>query len=928
MISRHYIFGLVVIAILAATTAYRVSADPQRAAPVISVLPPSSTLPPTAAVPPTAALPPTPIITLKGNVRPEVNVATDLGAVPATFRMDHLKLQLRRTPQQEQALEQYIDQLHDVKSPDYHHWLTAVQFGQRFGVGSANLATVSNWLRSEGFFVNNIPPSSMVIDFSGTAGQVQAAFRTSIHNVRVNGVQHFANVSDPQVPAAVAPMVAGIVALHNFTPHTMNVRRTNYTVGGGYYLMVPGDLAKIYNLNPLFNAGYSGQGQTIVVIEDTDVYSTADWDTFRSTLGLSTAFPDGSFTQVHPPSSGVNDCTPPGVNGDDGEAILDAEWASASAPSAAIELASCANIGNFGGYIAMENILNAGGTPPAIISISYGDSESDEGAAANAYIRSLYQQAVTAGVSVFVSSGDQGAAVTDYGASYATHGINVNAFGSTPYNVAVGGTDFSDYYSSTSSTYWGSTNNGDYSSALSYVPEIPWNDSCASVLIADFVGALPTYGSAGYCNAGGGAHIVAAGSGGPSNCATGTPGNSGVANGTCAGYAKPAWQSIYGNPSDGVRDLPDVSLFAANGVWGHYYVVCYSDTGRGGSSCSSTPDTWAGFGGTSISSPIMAGIQALINQSTGSRMGNPNPSYYSVAAAEYGASGNAACDSSLGNGVDSSCSFYDVTEGDMDVPCQGSFNCYTPSGTYGVLSTSNASYLPAFGTQTGWDFATGIGTVNATNLVMALGGGAPSMQLSAGAVAFPVEVLSTTTSKNLTLNNTGIASLTISNIATSGDFTQTNTCGSTVAAGANCQITVKFKPTAAGPRKSAIYITDNATGSPQRITVTGVGTAANLAPTALTFASQSVGTASSAQVVTLTNKGSSAMTMYQIAFVGANAGDFLKTTTCGSTLGAGASCAVSVSFKPTATGTRSASLLFSNNGGGSPQAVALSGTGS
>ena len=212
------------------------------------------------------------------------------------------------------------------------------------------------------------------------------------------------------------------------------------------------------------------------------------------------SYPDGSFTQVNPPGSAPNNCTDPGVNDDDAEAAIDVEWASAAAPNAAIELASCADTTNFGGFIALQNLLNAPGTPPAIVSISYGDSESQLGASNNAYINGLYQQAVAEGVSVFVSSGDEGAAMSDYGASHATQGITVSGFTSTPYNVSVGGTDFGDTYAGTNSTYWSSTNGTTYGSALSYVPEIPWNDSCASGLIAGSFGYGQTYGSSGFCN--------------------------------------------------------------------------------------------------------------------------------------------------------------------------------------------------------------------------------------------------------------------------------------------------------------------------------------------------------------------------------------------------------------------------------------------
>jgi subtilase family serine protease len=370
--------------------------------------------------------------------------------------------------------------------------------------------------------------------------------------------------------------------------------------------------------------------------------------------------------------------------------------------------------------IALQNLLNASSTPPALVSISYGECEAENGAAANAAYNATYEQAAAEGVSVFVSAGDEGAASCDADESKSTHGIGVSGFASTPYNVAVGGTDFGDAYAGTESTYWNPANTSTYGSAKSYIPEIPWNDSCASALLSSYEGYSTTYGSSGFCNSATGKEYfltTASGSGGPSGCATGSASTSGVVSGTCKGYAKPGWQSLVGVPNDGVRDLPDVSLFAANGVWGHYYVFCYSDRAGGGAPCTGAPSGWAGAGGTSFASPILAGMQALVNQKWG-RQGNPNPIYYQIAAAEYGASGNAACNSGNGNGVASSCVFYDVTQGDMDINCTGSHNCYLPSGKNGVLSTSNTSYAPAFKTGTGWDFATGIGTVNAYNLVL------------------------------------------------------------------------------------------------------------------------------------------------------------------------------------------------------------------
>jgi subtilase family serine protease len=471
------------------------------------------------------------------------------------------------------------------------------------------------------------------------------------------------------------------------------------------------------------------------VIEDSDLYSANDWTVFRTTFGLG----KGSLTTVHPaPPGGGSNCADPGVPrgasaGDDGEAILDAEWASAAAPGAAIQVATCANTRTtFGGFIALQNLVNEA-NPPAIVSISYGECEAENGAASNAAVSSLYQQAVGRGISVFVAAGDEGAASCDAGATTATHGIGVSAYASTPYNVAAGGTDFADAYEGTTATYWNPTNTSTYASAKSYIPEIPWNDSCASSLWATYFGFSQTSGVSGFCASSlasqDGFLEVVGGSGGPSGCATGAPFTTGVVSGSCAGWSKPSWQAgASGNPGDGVRDIPDVSLFAADGAWGHYYVICWSDVRNGGAPCTGAPSTWGGAGGTSFASPILAGIQALVNQSYGAQ-GNPNYVYYKLAALP-----GATCDSESGDSSGSSCIFHNVTLGDNDVNCTGSQNCYGATSVSeggrghrgfgggqesvgGILSTSSASDAPAYAAGKGWNFATGLGSVNVANLV-------------------------------------------------------------------------------------------------------------------------------------------------------------------------------------------------------------------
>jgi|HubBroStandDraft_1064217.scaffolds.fasta_scaffold00048_33 subtilase family serine protease len=877
------------------------------------------------------------LVTLGGNTRPEANAKYDRGPVAGDFLMEHMLLLLKRSPEQERELDKLIDELHDSSSPQFHRWLTAKEFGERFGLAKQDHDAIKNWLLSYGLKVNVEYTGGQFIDFSGTAGQVEKAFHTEIHNLNVKGEKHFANMSDPRIPAALGPAVVGVVSLNDFKPHTM-YRRKQYTTDlgcefGSCYLVVPGDLETIYNINPLFSAGISGQGQTIVVLEDTNVATTADWTSFRSVFGLS-SYTDGSFTQIHPaPPSGTNNCSNPGANGDDDEAIIDAEYASAAAPSAAIVLASCSDTASFGGQIALLNLLNESTTPPAIVSMSYGECEAISGATLNASFNSTFQQGVTEGVSIFVSSGDADAAGCDRGNENATHGVGITGWGETPYNVSVGGTDFADTYEGENSTYWNAANSPTYESAKSYIPEIPWNDSCASVVLSLFEGFSAPYGSSGFCNSTEGKSFLgpAGGSGGPSGCATGTPKVAGEVGGSCAGYAKPSYQVLLGNPSDGVRDIPDVSLFAANGVWDHYYPFCFSEEVP----CSDPPDEWPGAGGTSFSSPIMAGIQALVNQKVGARQGQPNYVYYSLAATEYGATGNSACNSTLGNAVGSSCVFYDITLGDEDTNCTGTVDCYIPSGTIGVLSTSDSSYQPAYGTQTGWDFSTGIGSVNAYNLVNAWPASGPNFTLSASP-----------NSVTITQGSNGTSTITITPSA--GFSGSVNLAASGLPNG----VTAAFNPnpvtvTSPNAGTSTLTLTASATAATGTVTVTITGTSGSLTPTttvsltvnssttgptvavtptSLAFPNTAEGATSAKKPVTLKNTGTVTLDITSITTSG-DFGQVASTKPCGSTLAAGKSCTIDVAFTPTQVGALSGTLTLTDNSPSSPQTVALSGTG-
>jgi subtilase family serine protease len=643
----------------------------------------------------TQAINPANLTTLAGNARPEANAANDRGMVPDSFPLNHMLLQLQRSDEQEQAFDTLIDQLHDRSSPNFHKWLSIGEIGTLFGPATADVQILTAWLQQNGFTVTGVYGTGTAIDFSGTAGEVRAAFHTEIHRLSVNGADHIANMSDPRIPTALAPAVVGIVSLHDFRaqpqmtvmpPLTTN---TQYDVG-------PADLAMIYNFNPVFASHNYGQNQTIYLIETADVPVKSDWDTFRTEFSLP-SFPTATLKTIHPPphpNTPSNNCTDPATVKEKDptapvEATLDTEYASAAAPGAAIVVVACANLTSTGGasptdglLIAILNLIH-GPYAPSIISMSYGESETILGAAQNEAFRRAYQIAVGMGYSIFVSAGDAGAAESDRvidgnPVTIATHGINVNGHASTWYNVAVGGTDFGD--AKYISTYWNSMNSTGQLSAKSYIPEIPWDDTCANELFAQFKGYTPIA----FCNNTAGASYLTpkGGSGGASACATGNASTNtpGVVSGTCAGRSTPPWQiGVVGLPSSntdygyGVRVLPDVALFAANGPSAHAYVFCYSGPPlpkQQQKNCNGTPAGFSyGGGGTSFAAPIMAGIQALVNQHAGGPQGNPNYRYYQLAAQEYGASGSPTCDSNNGYAVGTSCIFYDITTGDNAVPC-------------------------------------------------------------------------------------------------------------------------------------------------------------------------------------------------------------------------------------------------------------------
>jgi len=691
------------------------------------------------------------LVILEGNTpAPALVAANDRGPVDDAMRFEHLLLVLKRTPDAEATLRRLIDAMHDPGAgAQYHHWLTPEEVGGRFGVAKQDLEVLEDWLRSHGFAVNKTFVNGLVIDFSGTAAQIRSTFHTQIHAlVLPNGEHHIANVSDPRIPAALAPAIQGVNSLHDFFPrshveargalsfdHATGTWTPHFNVGsnrGSFHALAPYDFATIYDVLPLWQQGFTGKGITIAAIEDSNLYAPGDWRTFRITFGLD-RFTQGSFSQIYPAG-----CANPGQNGDEIEAALDVEWASATAPDAHVELAACANTASTSGLdLAILGLIDT--APPDIITDSYGLCETITGAAEVALENREAQLATLEGTTFFIAQGDNGAdeCAPVERANYSFLGINSGDNTASAYAVDVGGTDFMAQYNFDVSgvplsNYWSAVNDPvTKASALSYIPEIPWNDACTSALIySDPVNGAFTqsYGVAGFCNSVLGQTFLndVAGSGGPSTCFTGKPAIPGVVGGTCQGNPKPAFQKgVPGVPNDGERDQPDLSLFASNGAWGSLYVECMSDPNQFGFPCSPQVDAVVeGGGGTSFAAPAMAGIQALIDQKAG-RQGDANYVYYLLAKAQFESPGAAACNASRTTGTlpAGDCIFHDVTRGDMDIPCGlsplGKFvDCHGASGStvIGELSSSRLQGEPAFPATAGYDLATGLGSVDATNL--------------------------------------------------------------------------------------------------------------------------------------------------------------------------------------------------------------------
>ncbi|MDE2593871.1 MAG: Ig-like domain repeat protein [Burkholderiales bacterium] len=560
-------------------------------------------------------------VTLSGHVLPSLQASEDLGAVLDEERMDHMMLMLKGDAQQLQALDQLIQHQHAARSPEFRRWLSPREFEDQFGASAADLAAVTAWLQAQGFRIDAQPTGGRTIVFSGTAGQIRTAFGTAIHRYKDHQGLHRANTSEISIPKALAAVVEGIASLNDLHTRPLHQRTQidpAYTVGSTHYLS-PTDFRTLYNLQSLAAQSINGSSRTIAILGRSNI-ALSDVQQFRSTMGLPS----------NPPQIIVNGSDPGYVTGDEGESDLDVQWAGAVAPQSTIKFVTSASTVSSDG-IALSAQYAVSNNVSDIISVSYGACEKQMGTSALNYYNNLWQQATAQGITVVVSSGDSGAAGCDAASnSTATNGAGINGLCSSPYATCVGGTRFAD--TSNPSLYWASSNDGSGGSALGYIPETVWNDSGAN-------------GGSGLWASGGGASIK---------------------------YAKPSWQNSPGVPADGKRDVPDVSLTASvhDG-----YLVYTSDN-------STRTQNLMVYGGTSAAAPSLAGILALINQKTGYRQGQINPTLYGLASRQ--ASGGRSY-------------FHSITSGNNTVPGQSGF----------AASTSTPYY----------NKATGLGSVNGDVLV-------------------------------------------------------------------------------------------------------------------------------------------------------------------------------------------------------------------
>jgi len=611
--------------------------------------------------------------TLPGTLSPRALPANDVGAVPASTKLQGITLVFSRTQAQQAALDALVAVQQNPASPQYHQWLTPAQFGAQFGVAASDIAATEAWLQQQGFTIDGVSNSRDRIQFSGTEGQVESAFATQLHYFKFGTETNFAPATALSIPAALVSSVLSVENLSSFRPLPHAVLRANQPARPsltssqtGNIFLTPGDVSTIYDINAAYSAGYTGAGQSIAIVGQSAIVAS-DITGFQTAIGLTPKAP----TQLLVPNTGTSAINPFGA-GDEGESDLDLEYSSSIAKGATIYFVYTGSDTNAGGvFTSVQYAIDENIAP--IISESYGGCELAQGTAFINQFNAILEQASAQGQTIVNAAGDSGS--TD---CYGTPGLSaadqealaVDYPGSSQYVTALGGSEFPPADTAAgNSTYFDAESSTDIiSSAKSYIPEEVWNDDAIEEQIA---------------SGGGGTSIY---------------------------IPRPSWQAgtIGGVsiPSGNFRLVPDISLDASN--YSAPYVFCSSDSSTwntatdGGSppyqvsSCTSglrdsTSQDFTIAGGTSFATPIFAGMLAIINQARGytNGQGNINSTLYTLAS----------------NPTTYASAFHDIAAGGNQ--------CL--AGT-GYCTATGASEYPA---TVGYDEASGLGSVDLFNLLTA-----------------------------------------------------------------------------------------------------------------------------------------------------------------------------------------------------------------
>lgn len=585
------------------------------------------------------------------------NAANDAGAAPADLQLNQLTLVVARAPEQEQAFQQLLADQQNPASPQFHHWLTAAQVGQRFGLSDHDLAAVRGWLESQGLRVTWIAPGRNFIGFGGTAADVNRAFQTELHSYNVNGARRLSVASDPMIPQALAPVISAVRGLYNIQDRPTHLTQLEQSTpdfsNGGNHFVAPSDFATIYDLP----ANLSGAGVTIGIVGWSFVDSD-DLENFRQQTGTSFADPaevvPTEYGGVNPgtpysaPPSSCNNC----LAGQE-EATLDVVRAGSVAQDASLLLVASSQSGtNDGIGAAAQYLIQTTPAPAQIVNVSFGDCELDAGPSGVSYWNKLFEQAAAEGISVVVSSGDSGAAGCD--TSFAappgsTQAVSPNYICASSYATCVGGTDFND--AANASAYWNSGNGSGLASAVSYIPEGGWNEPLSPA-----------------------SNLQIAASGG----------------GVSKYVATPAWQQGIVPAANTGRSTPDVA-FSASCREG--YFGCLAAANGSCVANSSGVYSFVTFCGTSSAAPAMAGIAALLDQQSGGRsQGNLNPQLYAL----YSSAPSGFHDVTIASSGVTNCT--------VSLPSSCNNSVAGPSG----LSGGEAGYMVG----SGYDEVTGLGSLD------------------------------------------------------------------------------------------------------------------------------------------------------------------------------------------------------------------------